>query len=85
MLWLGAQALRQVKIIDKNNFIEYIEPRFKIWTSFLGRRSGPISAFENYDHAISYLLNYLHGWAPEAGLLQEQRIAPAEYRYYLMR
>jgi len=29
MARLGAQPLRQVKSIDKNNFIEYIEPRFK--------------------------------------------------------
>ena len=41
MVWLGAQALRQVKIIDKNNFIEYIEPRFKNRVYFLSERSGP--------------------------------------------
>jgi hypothetical protein len=41
MIWLGAETFRQVKIIDKNNFVGYIEPQCKNWTSFLGRRSGP--------------------------------------------
>jgi hypothetical protein len=60
MLWLGAQTLRQLKIIDKNNFVEYIEPRFKSWTSFR-QTIRPISACENYHHAIS-MLNHSHGW-----------------------
>ena len=66
MLWLGAQTLRQVKIIDKNNFVEYIEPRFKSWTSFR-QTIRPHICFENYDHAISYLLNYSHGRGARSG------------------
>src|SRR5271168_5132139 len=41
MVWLGAQTLRQVKIIDKNNFIEYIETSGQKLDFVSGRRSSP--------------------------------------------
>jgi hypothetical protein len=40
MVWLGPQTLGQVKIIDKNNFNEYIEPSVQDLDVALSRRCG---------------------------------------------